>query len=88
MIPEVMNDTTPMPWGVHKGKPIGEVPFDYLFKFYKKMWLDGPVLRYFENQLRVLQHTENEIAPLEHRKPKQYLVEEYKPSYPYKKSTN
>ena len=46
-----MTETDLMPWGVHRGKPIGEVKFDYLFKFYKKQWLSGEVLKFVESCL-------------------------------------
>lgn len=77
-----MNHSSPMPWGVHKGKSIGEIPFDYLWRFYKKMWLNDDVLKYFENQLQVLEENEQETAPLIGRAPKKYLIEDYKCCYP------
>ncbi len=83
-----MNDLDPMPWGVHKGKPIGEVPFDYLFRFYKKGWIDGEVLKYFEKQLKVLEESESEINTLLGKKPKKYLIENYECIYPHKKQKN
>lgn len=73
-----------MPFGVHKGKPIGEVPFEYLWKFYRKRWLGGEVLKYFENQLRVLEENEQQTAHLLGKKPKKYLIEDYEDSYPYR----
>lgn len=76
-----MNHSSLMPWGVHQGKPIGEVPFDYLLKFYRKMWLSGEVLEYFEEQLRVLEESEQATAPLRKRKPKKYLIEDYQCCY-------
>lgn len=76
-----MNDSSPMPWGVHQTKPIGEVPFDYLWKFYRKMWLGDDVLEYFENQLRVLEKNEQETAPLLGKTPKKYLIQDYKCCY-------
>jgi uncharacterized protein (DUF3820 family) len=79
-----MTDKDPMPWGVHKGKPIGEVPFDYLFRFYKKKWLSGPVLKYVENALSVLESNELETAHLRGEKPKKYLIQDYECCYPYK----
>jgi uncharacterized protein (DUF3820 family) len=81
---KIMNHSDAMPWGVHKGKPIGEVPFDYLWKFYKKMWLGGDVLRYFEDQLQALEHSEQETAPLLGKKPKTYRIDDYKCCYPDK----
>lgn len=81
-----MNHSSIMPWGAHKGKPIGEVPFDYLLKFYRKMWLGNDVLKYFENQLRVLEENEKETAPLIGRKPKKYLIEDYECCYPGKQT--
>jgi hypothetical protein len=79
-----MSDSDLMQWGVHKGKPIGEVPFDYLWRFYRKMWLSGDVLKYFEYQLQILEKNELETAPLLGRKPKKYLIEDYECCYPNK----
>ncbi len=76
-----MNDSDLMPWGVHKGKPIGEVPFEYLWRFYRKMWLSGDVLKYFEDQLQALEQAERETAPLLGEKPKKYLIEDYECCY-------
>lgn len=79
-----MSDSDKMPWGVHKGKSMGEVPFDYLYKFYRKMWLGGDVLKYFTDQLEVLERIELETAPLAGKKPKKYLIEDYECCYPGK----
>lgn len=77
----MINDSSPMPWGVHTTKPMGEVPFNYLLKYYRKMWLGGDVLEYFENQLRVLEKNEQETAPLLGKNPKKYLIQDYKCCY-------
>lgn len=79
-----MNHYDLMPWGTHKGKPIGEVPFKYLYNFYKKMWLSGDVLKYFVDQLNELEKIEEETAPLLGKKPKKYLIDDYECCYPYK----
>ncbi|HEY0029177.1 MAG TPA: hypothetical protein VGC65_00350 [Bacteroidia bacterium] len=79
-----MTDADFMPWGTHKGKPIGEVPFDYLLKWYRKMWIDGEVLIYFENCLRVLEEQEVELNFKNPQKAKKYLIENYECAYPHK----
>lgn len=52
-----MNDNDSMPCGIHKNKPIGDVPFEYLLRLYKKSYLGGEVLHYFEKQLKVLEES-------------------------------
>jgi len=34
-------DDTPMPWGKHKGIPIGSVPHDYLLWLFRQDWIKG-----------------------------------------------
>lgn len=54
----MLNDESPMPFGKHKGKPMSEVPADYLFWF----WTNGgeqkkdrdPVARYIDENLDAL----------------------------------
>ncbi len=72
-----MNDTTPMPWGKHRGTPIGEVPFKYLMQFYKKRWINGPVLIWFEKQLAVLEQASIAECEFTGKKPKKYLIPNY-----------
>lgn len=79
-----MTDSDLMPWGVHKGKPIGEVPFEYLWKFYRKMWLSGDILKYFVSRLHILEMNEQETSVLTGKKPKKYLIEDYECCYPGK----
>lgn len=80
-----MIDTDIMPWGSHQGKPIGEVPFDYLLKYYRKQWIGGEVLIYFEKCLEVIEKSEAEVALLQGKKAKKYLIEDYECIYPHKK---
>ena len=63
-----MKDTDPMPWGKHKGKPIGEVPFDYLVRYYKKGWIKDEVLGYVENALKVINASEAQTKELKQNK--------------------
>ncbi len=80
-----MKDSDLMPWGAHKKKPIGEVPFDYLYKLYRKMWLSGDVLLYFEKQLRILEESEACMGETPGgKKPKKYIIENYECCYPTK----
>ena len=54
----MLNDESPMPFGKHKGKPMSEVPADYLFWY----WTNGgeqkkdrdPVARYIDENLDAL----------------------------------
>ena len=71
-----------MPWGVHKGKPIGEVPFDYLLKYYRKQWINGEVLKYVEACLAEIEQREAEVALISGKKPKKYLIDNYEYKYP------
>lgn len=80
-----MKDSDKMPWGTHRGKPIGDVPFDYLLKYYRKQWLSGDVLTYFEKQLRLLEAEEERTGPLKGKKPKKYIIEDYECQFPYQK---
>jgi hypothetical protein len=34
-----LTSSDPMPWGDHKGKPLGEVPVDYLRKLLSEPWI-------------------------------------------------
>lgn len=82
----VATDSTIMPWGIHAGIKLGDVPFEYLLKYYRKQWIGGELLIWFEKQLRVIEESE---AALGHvpggKKPKKYLIENYECKYPYKK---
>ncbi len=80
-----MKDTDLMPWGAHKKKPIGDVPFEYLWRLYKKHWLGGEVLAYFEKQLKVLEESELQTSGLTGKRPKKYLIENYEFKYPAEK---
>lgn len=80
-----MTETDLMPWGVHKGKPIGEVHFDYLVKYYKKQWLDDGVLKFVENCLSEIEEREAEISIRIGKTPKKYLIENYECIYPKNK---
>jgi uncharacterized protein (DUF3820 family) len=45
-----------MPFGIHKGKTMGEVPGRYLLHIYGFDWLHGKVKKYIEdNQDRILE---------------------------------
>lgn len=50
-----MNDQTPMPWGIHKGTPIGEVPAHYLLFLYNEGKTSGAVKRYIEENKNTLE---------------------------------
>jgi hypothetical protein len=40
-----LGDNSPMPWGKHKGKPLKELPADYLLWLYEQPWIkDWPAL--------------------------------------------
>lgn len=79
-----MTDKDIMPWGVYKGQPIGNVDFDYLLRLYKKEWLSGDILIYFEKQLKELEASENRVCGLSLKKPKKYLIESYECKFPKK----
>ena len=56
-------DETPMPWGEHKGTPIGEVPGDYLLWLFRQKWIkDWPDVHAYlvENQAALLQEDEED----------------------------
>ena len=83
-----LKDSDLMPWGVHKGKKIGDVPFDYLLRFYRKQWLGGEVKEYFEKQLKIIEQSEVNCYQQGLKKPKKYIIEDYECTYPYKTKTN
>ncbi|MEA1848984.1 DUF3820 family protein [Chryseobacterium sp. MHB01] len=49
-----MEDTDLMPYGVHKGKKMQDVPADYLLWLYEEGKLTKPVREYIEDNLEVL----------------------------------
>ena len=54
----VLEDDSPMPWGVHKGKPMSDVPASYLhwlFTTGKKEDKVCPVANYIRKNLFALQ---------------------------------
>lgn len=50
----VYADTTPMPWGRHKGKAMANVPADYLLWLLNCKYIDGPLKTYIVNNLDAL----------------------------------
>lgn len=54
-----------MPWGTHKGTPMGEVPADYLLWLFKQTWIrDWPDIHTYlvENQAALLSEQDDEDA--------------------------
>lgn len=49
-----MKDTDPMPFGIHKGKAMANVPADYLLFLYETKKATKPVLDYIEANLDVI----------------------------------
>jgi uncharacterized protein (DUF3820 family) len=49
-----MEDTDLMPYGIHKGKEMQDVPADYLLWLYEEGKLTEPVREYIEDNLEVL----------------------------------
>ena len=52
---EVLTDESPMPWGMHQGKLLGEVPPEYLVWLYENNKVNGNLKRYIADNLSVLQ---------------------------------
>lgn len=50
-----MKDTDLMPWGIHKGKEMQDVPASYPLYLYRQGKMSGPVLQYVEDNLEVLE---------------------------------
>lgn len=46
-----MDDNSIMPWGVHKGKKMANVPDDYLVWIYDNNKCSGEVRKYIEDNL-------------------------------------
>lgn len=53
--PWTMKDTDLMPWGKHKGTPIGDVPADYLIWLLDNDKCSGDVKEYIKNNYAALQ---------------------------------
>ena len=83
-----MKDTDLMPWGKYKDQPMGSIPFEYLLRFYKKHWLGGRVLNYFERQLKILEESEERSAHLTRKPPKKYIIENYEFKFPTKNNSS
>ncbi|MDR2806275.1 MAG: DUF3820 family protein [Dysgonamonadaceae bacterium] len=51
-----LTDESPMPWGIHKGKPMIDVPASYLIGLYKEDKAHGDVLEYInDNWIAIIQ---------------------------------
>ncbi len=51
----MLTDESLMPWGVHKGKKLANVPAEYFMYFYENNKLSGELLAYVKDNLDVLQ---------------------------------
>lgn len=49
-----MNDNSIMPFGVHKGKALANVPAKYLLWLYKEAKCFGELRKYIESNMEVL----------------------------------
>lgn len=49
-----MEDTDLMPWGIHKGKEMQDVPASYLLYLHDADKCDGPVKKYIESNMNAL----------------------------------
>ena len=52
-----MDDSTPMPFGKHKGTPMGEVPDDYLYWLHGQEGIFGELREYLDDNIDAI--TEN-----------------------------
>ena len=52
--PKPFTDETPMPFGVHKGKKMANVPADYLIWCYQQSWIKSDLKAYIEENMDVL----------------------------------
>ncbi|RMZ60042.1 hypothetical protein D1632_10650 [Chryseobacterium nematophagum] len=50
-----MEDTDIMPYGLHKGKQMQDVPAEYLLWLYEEEKCTGPVKEYIKDNLQVLE---------------------------------
>nr|WP_319268248.1 DUF3820 family protein [uncultured Draconibacterium sp.] len=51
---QALNDNSPMPYGIHKGKKMANVPDEYLKWLYKEGKCSGAVKAYIEENADVL----------------------------------
>lgn len=49
-----LTDESLMPWGMHQGKPMTDVPADYLVWLYENNKVRGDVKRYIQANLETL----------------------------------
>lgn len=49
-----MNDNSIMPFGIHKGEALANVPAKYLLWLYKKWHCRGELKKYIEENIEVL----------------------------------
>ncbi|MFA6974020.1 MAG: DUF3820 family protein [Parcubacteria group bacterium] len=49
-----LTDESPMPWGMHQGKQMMDVPADYLVWLYENNKVNGDVKRYIESNMDTL----------------------------------
>jgi hypothetical protein len=56
-----LNDDSPMPWGIHRGKAMANVPADYLLWAYENEKCDRPVKDYVSYNLDVIKQQAADI---------------------------
>lgn len=62
-----MTDESLMPWGIHEGKQMVDVPADYLLFLYENSKVHGEVKRYIHENLETIKM---EVAIIEKRRKK------------------
>lgn len=57
-----LTDESPMPWGKHKGKPMKDVPIDYLnWLWWQGGYLSDPVFAYIQRNLPALRKENDDL---------------------------
>lgn len=57
-----LTDSSPMPWGKHKGTPMKDVPVDYLnWLWWQGGYSDDPVFAYIKENLSALRKENDDL---------------------------
>ena len=68
-----VTDSTPMPFGRHKGTPVGSVPAVYLLLCYDRGYLKGGLKQYVLTHMAELQQERDNVLQYKQKHFKTYL---------------
>ena len=70
---DYITDNTPMPFGRHKGTPVGSVPAVYLLYLYDKGWLKDNLKQYVLTHMAELQEERDNVLKYKQKHFKTYI---------------